>query len=110
MKYFAIFNKNLATIFQLQWNIGNIPDIFLQYSALCGFIHIHFLRNQTKKIYNRAKELHCDATVFVTWFCIAYLPKKLETEKWPKAANSPLHWIKKFVESTNLVAVCHFCG
>ena len=36
MKYFAIFNRNVATIFQLQWNIGNIPDIFLQYSVLCG--------------------------------------------------------------------------
>ena len=23
-------------IFQLQWNIGNISDIFLQYSVLCG--------------------------------------------------------------------------
>ena len=29
MKHLAIFNKNVATIFQLQWNIGNIPDIFL---------------------------------------------------------------------------------
>ena len=36
MKYFAIFDKNVATIFQLQWNIGNIPDIFLHYSVLCG--------------------------------------------------------------------------
>ena len=23
-------------MFQLQWNIENIPDIFLQYSVLCG--------------------------------------------------------------------------
>ena len=29
MKYFAIF--------QLQWNIENIPEIFLQYSVLCGY-------------------------------------------------------------------------
>ena len=36
MKYFARFDKNLATIFQLQWNIGNIPDVFLQYSMLRG--------------------------------------------------------------------------
>ena len=36
-KYFAIFEKNSATIFKLQWNIGNISDIFLQYSLLvCG--------------------------------------------------------------------------
>ena len=31
MKYFAIFDENVATIFELQWNIGNISDIFLQY-------------------------------------------------------------------------------
>ena len=38
MKNFAIFDKNIATIFQLQWNIENIPDIFLQYSVLRGYI------------------------------------------------------------------------
>ena len=36
MKLLAIFNKNFATIFQLQWNIGNILDVFLQYFVLCG--------------------------------------------------------------------------
>ena len=36
MKYFAIFDKNIATVFQLQWKIGNISDMFLQYSVLCG--------------------------------------------------------------------------
>ena len=36
MKYFAIFDKNVETIFQLQWKIGNISDMFLQYSVLCG--------------------------------------------------------------------------
>ena len=36
MKYFAIFDKNVVIIFQLQLNIGNILDIFLQYSVLCG--------------------------------------------------------------------------
>ena len=36
MKYFAIFDKNIATIFQLQCKIGNISDVFLQYSVLCG--------------------------------------------------------------------------
>ena len=34
VKYFAIFDKNIATIFQLQWKIGNIPDTFLEYSVL----------------------------------------------------------------------------
>ena len=34
MKYFAIFDKNVETVFQLQWKIGNISDMFLQYSVL----------------------------------------------------------------------------
>ena len=37
MKYFGIIDENVAAIFQLQWKIGNISDIFLQYSVLCGF-------------------------------------------------------------------------
>ena len=41
-------------------------------------------------MYYRAKELQCDATIFVFWFFIVYLPKKMETEKWPKRADSPL--------------------
>ena len=36
MNYFAIFDKNVKTMFQLQWKIGNISDMFLQYSVLCG--------------------------------------------------------------------------
>ena len=36
MKYFGIIDKNFAAIFQLQWKIGNISNIFLQYSVLCG--------------------------------------------------------------------------
>ena len=50
-----------------------------------------FFLNQTKKIYNKAEELYCDATIFFLKFFIAYLPKKMETEKWPKAADSPLY-------------------
>ena len=34
MKYFGIIDKNFAAIFQLQWKIGNISDMFLQYSVL----------------------------------------------------------------------------
>ena len=41
-------------------------------------------------MYNRAKELYCDAIMFVFWFFIVYLPKKMKIEKWPKAADSPL--------------------
>ena len=36
MKYFGIFDKNFERIFQLQWKIRNISDMFLQYSVLCG--------------------------------------------------------------------------
>ena len=36
MKYFGIIDKNVATIFQLEWKIGNISDMFLQYSVLYG--------------------------------------------------------------------------
>ena len=36
MKYFGIIDKNIAAIFQLQWKIGNISDMFLQYHLLCG--------------------------------------------------------------------------
>ena len=28
------------------------------------FIHINFFKEPIKKIYNRAKELYCDATIF----------------------------------------------
>ena len=38
MKYFRIIEKNVATIFQLQWKIGNISDMFLQFSVLCGYL------------------------------------------------------------------------
>ena len=54
------------------------------------FIYINIFKKQNKKIYNRVKELYCDATIFVFWFFIVYLPKEMETEKWPKAAGSPL--------------------
>ena len=37
MEYFAICDENVATIFQLQWNIRNISYISLQYSVLCGY-------------------------------------------------------------------------
>ena len=57
-----------------------------------NFIHIIFFKKPNKKIYNRAKELYCDITIFVFWFFIVYLPKKkkIETEKWPKTADSLL--------------------
>ena len=40
--------------------LGQISKNFQVY-----FIHINFFLNQTKIIYNRAKELYCNATIFV---------------------------------------------
>ena len=57
------------------------------------FINVNFFKKPNKKNYNRAKELYCDATIFVFWFFIVYLPKKMETEKWPKAADFLLYLI-----------------
>ena len=59
------------------------------------FIHINFFKKPNRKIYNRAKELNCDATIFVNWFFIVYSPKKkMETEQWPKDADSPLQLVQ----------------
>ena len=60
------------------------------------FKHINYFKKSNRKNYNRAKELYCDATIFVFWIFIVYLPKKMETEKWPKAADSPLHYNEYF--------------
>ena len=42
MKYFGIIDKNVAAIYQLQWKIGNIFDVFLQNSVLCGIAPKYF--------------------------------------------------------------------
>ena len=39
-------------------------------------------------MYNRAKELYCDATIFVSWFFIVYLPKK--NRNWKMAQGCRL--------------------
>ena len=71
------------------------------------FIHIIFFKKQTKKIYNRAKELYCDATIFVFDSLISTCPKKMKTEKWSKAADSPL---LKCFSRWHLIAKCiEFC-
>ena len=53
------------------------------------YIHINFFKRPNKKIYNKAKDLYCDPTIFLISL-LSTCPKKMETEKWPKAANSPL--------------------
>ena len=52
--------------------------------------HVHFLRNDTKKICNRGKELYYDATIFVFDSSLSPYQDKIGIEKWPKAADSPL--------------------
>ena len=51
--------------------LGQMSNKFQVY-----FIHINFFKKPNKK------------TIFIFWFFIVYLPKKMETEKWPKAADS----------------------
>ena len=65
-----------------------VPDVKKCSSLI--YTHKFFLRKQTNKIFNRAKELYCDANIFVFDSLPSTCPKKMETEKWPKAANSPL--------------------
>ena len=54
------------------------------------FIRINSFKNTKQKILQWSHELYCDATIFVFWIFIVDLPKKMEIEKWPKAANSDL--------------------
>ena len=60
------------------------------------YIYI-FLRNQIEKIYNRAKELNCDATIFVCWFFIVYEPEK--NGNWKIAQNCKLSQNTMSIES-----------
>ena len=51
------------------------------------FINIHFLKKPNKKNLQQSQEIY--------WFFIVYLSKKMETEKWPKAVDSPLYYRPK---------------
>ena len=59
---------------------------------ICKFtLYIYiFLRNQTRKNYNRAKVIQ--RCYYICFFNSSFstCPKKMNTEKWPKAADSPL--------------------
>ena len=57
------------------------------------FIHINFFKKPNKKIYNRAKELYCDATIFVFWFFILYLPKKNGNWKMTQGCRLSPTWL-----------------
>ena len=78
--YYAEMRRKLwPTVPAKESALGRMSKNFQVY-----FIHIHFFKKPNKKMYNRAKELDCDATTFVFWFFIVYLPKK----KW-KLKNVP---------------------
>ena len=94
-KIFHFFRFNYAEMRRKLWPkasakedaLGQMSKNFQVY-----FIHIHFFKKLNKKIYNRAKELYCDATIFVFWFFIVYLPKK--NGNWQMAQGcqlSPTH-------------------
>ena len=46
----AIFDRNVATIFHFQWKIGNISEMFLQYSVLYGIWSLSFPQNFTAQV------------------------------------------------------------
>ena len=61
MKYFVMIDKNVAAIFQLQWKIVNISDMFLQHSVLCGMR----LGPLTKSKVQARATLNCKIHTFV---------------------------------------------
>ena len=56
MKYFEIIDKNVAAIFQLQWKIGNIFDVFLKYSVQCEYFGSNFLNNSRQFFFKFLRE------------------------------------------------------
>ena len=60
MKYFVTFDKNVAKIFQLQWNIENDFDIFLQYSMLCG-------KHKSRKVKLIFSNISKDINLILCW-------------------------------------------
>ena len=82
--------------------LGHMPKYFQVY-----FIQINFFKKPNKKINNRAKELYCGSTIFFFDSLLSNCPKKMETEKLPKAADSPL-FIAKY-QFINKLVFCNKC-
>ena len=57
MKYFGIIDKNVVAIFQLQWKIGNISEMFLQYSVLRGFYNECFFGHHETKNESKSRAI-----------------------------------------------------
>ena len=63
--------KKIISVLAKEGALGQMSKNFQVY-----FTHIIFFKKPNKKIYNIAKELYCDATIFVFGFFIVCLPKK----------------------------------
>ena len=73
--------------------MGQISKNFQVY-----FVHINFLINRRKKIYNRAEELYCDATIFVFQLFVIYLPEKKRNWKMAQACRlSPTVYLMYYI-------------
>ena len=91
-KIFKIFNNISDRFRKILAILQYFQEIFLQYflniSVLCGFYKYNFFEKPNKKITIKP-ELYCDVKRFVYRFFI--LAQNMETEKWPKAVDFPLH-------------------
>ena len=53
------------------------------------FIHINFFKKPNEKMYNRAKELYCDATIFFFDSLLSTCPKKWKLKNGPRLPTLP---------------------
>ena len=101
MKYFGIIDKNVTAIFQLQWKIGNISDMFLQYSVLCG--------SYTVKTPESINQTPLCLSMYLRLLKFEIHPRRFESSKHriiPKWQNHPLrHKTCKFLKTEKTVDV-----
>ena len=55
---------------------------------------MNFFKEPKKKKLQWAKELYCDATIFVIWFFIVYLPKKYGNLKMANGPTFPYLFVQ----------------
>ena len=104
--FFKKYERKNLELFTWSWenffdNFCQINVEFIKNNLFCFFISLNdivsnnllfYSRKTNKKIYNRAKELYCDATIFFLILYCSLVWSKMETEQWPKAADSPLYF------------------
>ena len=101
----SVESSLISSFFKIQICIDNCgPSTRQKYGALgqvlknfhVYLIHMNFLRNQTKKIYNRVKEqLYCDANIFVFRYVIVFWSKK----RWKLKNNLRLPTLSYFLHT-----------